>query len=97
MSGNELTEPRFCKGIMQQRRYDDWKVGARGPGWREKTRFAVDRIRRLTKGGAEVVLITTCSSPTGLADVAAAIHKQGGDEAKRLLGEAGHRLEPTSA
>lgn len=30
--------------------YNDWDGGARGPGWREKLRFAVDRIRRLTKG-----------------------------------------------
>ena len=102
--------------------FNDWDGGARGPDWREKSRFAVDRIRRLTKGRAEVMLITTCPAParwetmeelaeatrataaekkTGLADVAAAFHKHGEAEAKRMtlfawdkthLGEAGHRL-----
>ena len=39
--------------------YNDWDAGARGPDWRDKTRFAVDRIRRMTKGRAEVLLLTT--------------------------------------
>ncbi len=39
--------------------YNDWDGGARGPDWREKTRFAVDRIRRMTRGRAEVLLMTT--------------------------------------
>jgi lysophospholipase L1-like esterase len=40
--------------------YNDWDAGARGPDWREKLRFAADRVRRLTKGRAEVLLITSC-------------------------------------
>jgi len=40
--------------------YNDWDGGARGDDWRDKTRLAVDRIRRMTKGRAEVLLITTC-------------------------------------
>lgn len=40
--------------------YNDWDGGARGPDWRDKMRFTVDRIRRLTKGRAEVLLVTTC-------------------------------------
>jgi lysophospholipase L1-like esterase len=102
--------------------YNDWDGGARGPDWREKTRFAVERIRRMTKGRTEVLLVTTCPAlarwdtmnelaeatravvaekNTGLADVAAAFHKEGADEAKRAtlfawdkthLGEVGHRL-----
>jgi lysophospholipase L1-like esterase len=39
--------------------YNDWDGGARGLDWREKMRFAVDRIRRLTKGRTEVLLLTT--------------------------------------
>ena len=39
---------------------NDWDAGARGPDWRDKLRLAVDRIRRLTKGRAEVLLMTTC-------------------------------------
>jgi lysophospholipase L1-like esterase len=102
--------------------YNDWDAGARGPDWRGKLRFAVDRVRRLTKGRAEVLLVTTCPAlnrwktmddlaeaaravaaekKTGLADVAAAFHKDGAGEARRAalfawdkthLGEAGHRL-----
>lgn len=40
--------------------YNDWDAGARGPDWREKLRFTVDRIRRLTQGRTEVLLLTTC-------------------------------------
>ena len=102
--------------------YNDWEGGARGSDWSDKLRFAVDRIRRLTKGHTEVLLITTCPAlshwdtmnelaeatrlvatekKTGLADVAAAFHQRGVDEAQRAalfawdkthLGEIGHRL-----
>jgi lysophospholipase L1-like esterase len=40
--------------------YNDWDGGARGPDWHQKMRFAVERIRRLTQGRSEVLLITTC-------------------------------------
>lgn len=82
----------------------------------------MDRIRRLTKGRAEVLLVTTgpalsrwetmnefadatravaTEKKTGLADVAAAFHEHGADDAKRAalfawdkthLGDPGHRL-----
>ena len=76
----------------------------RGDRFREVLGFAVDRIRRMTGGHSEVLVVTTCPSlerwdtmeelaeavrqvakdkRTGLADVAAAFHKAGADEATR--------------
>ncbi|MGB2821525.1 MAG: GDSL-type esterase/lipase family protein [Phycisphaerae bacterium] len=40
--------------------YNDWSSGMRGPHFRTMLRFAVDRIRRMTGGRSEVLLITTC-------------------------------------
>lgn len=40
--------------------YNDWDAGARGADWEQKLRFAVERIRRMTRGSAEVVLMTSC-------------------------------------
>ncbi|HUT34940.1 MAG TPA: GDSL-type esterase/lipase family protein [Planctomycetota bacterium] len=40
--------------------YNDWSDGMRGERFQETLAFAVDRIRRLTKGKSEVLLITTC-------------------------------------
>ena len=102
--------------------YNDWDSGMRGERFREMLRFAVDRIRRMTGGESEVMLLTTCPSferwetmdelaeavrvvaaekRTGLADVSAAFHQAGGDDAARLalycsdrthLSQAGHQL-----
>ncbi len=102
--------------------FNDWSDGMRGEQFQSTLAFAVDRIRRLTKGKSEVLLITTCPAferwdtmdemagairivamkkKAGLADVAAAFKKSGGDEAARLklfcsdkthLGADGHNL-----
>lgn len=42
--------------------YNDWDAGMRGERWQQMLRFAVDRIRRMTSGRSEVLLITTCPS-----------------------------------
>ena len=40
--------------------FNDWDSGVRGDRFAEYLTLAVDRIRRLTQGKAEVLLITTC-------------------------------------
>ena len=40
--------------------YNDWSSGMKGPMFLETCKYAVDRIRRETKGKADVLLITTC-------------------------------------
>ncbi|NDK15079.1 MAG: hypothetical protein COY42_11500 [Armatimonadetes bacterium CG_4_10_14_0_8_um_filter_66_14] len=40
--------------------FNDWDAGMRGEHYKETLRFAVDRIRRLTGGASEVLLVTTC-------------------------------------
>jgi lysophospholipase L1-like esterase len=102
--------------------FNDWDAGARHDSFVKVLRFAVDRIRRMTGGKSEVLLMTTlpamprwdtmeelaagvrevaAGKRTALADVAAAFHKTGADEAKRPalyasdgvhLGAAGHEL-----
>jgi lysophospholipase L1-like esterase len=102
--------------------FNDWDSGMRGEHYRQMLRFAVDRVRRMTKGQSEVLLMTTCPSVerwttmeelaeavravaaekrTGLADMAAAFHQAGADEADRPapycsdkthLGAKGHEL-----
>lgn len=42
--------------------FNDWDTGVRGPRFGEYLRFAVDRIRRLTDGSADVLLMTTTCS-----------------------------------
>lgn len=42
--------------------YNDWSSGMRGPAFRETLRVAVDRLRRLTRGRSEVLLMTSCPS-----------------------------------
>ena len=39
---------------------NDWDTGVRGLRYKEYLELAVDRIRRLTKGQAEVLVMTTC-------------------------------------
>ena len=41
---------------------NDWSEGMRGEKFRELLRFAVDRIRRMTRGGSDILLITTIPS-----------------------------------
>ncbi|NPV47766.1 MAG: hypothetical protein HPY69_12460 [Armatimonadetes bacterium] len=102
--------------------FNDWDSGMRGEQYKQMLGFAVDRIRRLTRGRSEILLMTTCPAiprwtemeelaaaartvavekRTGLADVAAAFHKAGAEEAARMnlyssdtvhLGPAGHQL-----
>jgi len=40
--------------------YNDWSSGTRGPAFKETMAFAVDRIRRMTHGKSEVLLMTPC-------------------------------------
>ena len=40
--------------------YNDWSSGVRGPRFREYLVAAVERIRRMTDGSADVLLVTTC-------------------------------------
>ena len=40
--------------------YNDWSSGMRGDAFKKRLLFAVDRVRRLTKGKADILLITTC-------------------------------------
>lgn len=40
--------------------YNDFESGMRGAHWAEMLRIAVDRIRRMTNGKADVLLMTTC-------------------------------------
>ncbi len=42
--------------------FNDWSSGMRRARWEEMLRFAVDRIRRTTRGRSEVLLVTTCPS-----------------------------------
>jgi len=39
--------------------FNDWNSGMRGPMFKETLAFGVDRIRRMTKGKADVMLLTT--------------------------------------
>ena len=41
---------------------NDWEAGMRGPEFEAACAEAVDRVRRSTKGKAEVLLLTTCPS-----------------------------------
>jgi lysophospholipase L1-like esterase len=102
--------------------FNDYDSGMRGRHFADMLRVAVNRIRRMTNGKAEVMIMTTnpaivkwtemeelaeaCRSvaagwKTGLADVSAAFHTAGKDDAARAtlyawdrthLGEAGHKL-----
>ena len=40
--------------------YNDWDSGVRGERFKEYLRLGIDRIRRATKGEADILLITTC-------------------------------------
>ena len=40
--------------------FNDWSDGMRGDHFQEVLSFAIDRIRRMTKGKSEVLLMTTC-------------------------------------
>ncbi len=40
--------------------YNDWDTGLRGARFKEYLQLAVDRIRRLTGGSADVLLVTPC-------------------------------------
>jgi lysophospholipase L1-like esterase len=42
--------------------FNDWSDGMRGEKFQELLSFTVDRLRRLTKGKSEVLLMTTCPS-----------------------------------
>ena len=42
--------------------YNDWDTGVRGPRFAEYLRAAVDRIRRQTKGSADILLMTSNAS-----------------------------------
>lgn len=128
LSQNLVLMPRWLKEcpapdlVIVWFGYNDWSSGLRGDRFKQRLECAVDRIRRMTQGRSEVMLITTCPAyarwdemeelaragrsvaaekKTGLADVAAAFHEAGADEAARVglycsdrvhLGGRGHAL-----
>ena len=133
IGGTQLTQnlvlmPRWLDGHPQPDLvtvwfgFNDFDSGMRREHFERILRFAVDRIRRLTKGRSETLLITTCPAvarwdtmeelveaartvaaekKTGLADVSAAFHRAGSEEAARVslfcrdrthLSSSGHEL-----
>jgi lysophospholipase L1-like esterase len=44
---------------------NDWETGVRGPRFKQYLRLAVDRIRRQTRGAADILLLTTCPTHGG--------------------------------
>ncbi len=66
LAQNLILMPRWLKDTPQPDLvtiwfgYNDWSSGMREERWLEILRFAVDRIRRLTQGQTEIILITTC-------------------------------------
>jgi lysophospholipase L1-like esterase len=71
MGGTELRQnlilmPRWLKDAPEPDLvtvwfgFNDWSSGMRGPAWKETLRLAVDRIRRMTRGTSDVLLMTTC-------------------------------------
>ena len=128
LNTNLVLMPRWLKGtpapdlVTVWFGYNDWDGGQRGAGFADTLRLAVDRIRRMTGGKSDVLLMTTCPAlerwetmaelaqaardvaadkRTGLADMEAAFHAFGAEEAARPdlyctdkthLGKAGHEL-----
>lgn len=66
LSQNLILMPRWLKDTPRPDLvtvwfgFNDWDSGVRGERFAEYLRLAVDRVRRATKGGADVVLMTTC-------------------------------------
>ena len=66
LSQNLITMPRWLKGTPKPDLvtvcfgFNDWDSGVRGDRFKEYLNLAVDRIRRQTKGEADILLITTC-------------------------------------
>jgi lysophospholipase L1-like esterase len=59
---------------------NDWEAGMRGPEFERACAEAVDRIRRATKGKADVLLLTTCPSAAAwekTAELTEAVRKAG--------------------
>lgn len=128
LNTNLVLMPRWLKDTPQPDLvtvwfgFNDWDLGMRRDQFTRMLGFAVDRIRRMTSGQSEVLLMTTCPAMarwdtmgelaeavrdvalekrTGLADISAAFHEAGQEEADRTalfctdgthLGEAGHGL-----
>ena len=66
LSQNLILMPRWLKDTPKPDLvtvcfgFNDYDSGMRGPRFREVMAFTVDRIRRETRGSADVVLLTTC-------------------------------------
>lgn len=66
LSQNLILMPRWLKDTPKPDLvtvwfgFNDWDSGVRGDRFKEYLRLAVDRIRRMTKGSADVLLMTTC-------------------------------------
>ncbi|HUU42354.1 MAG TPA: GDSL-type esterase/lipase family protein [Planctomycetota bacterium] len=66
LSQNLVLMPRWlkdhpeCDLVTVWFGYNDWDGGMRGEHFEKLLRFAVDRIRRMTKGRTDVLLMTTC-------------------------------------
>ena len=57
--------------------FNDWNSGMRGPAFAAAQADAVDRIRRATAGGSEVLVLTSCPTLENgglLTEMAAACH-----------------------
>jgi lysophospholipase L1-like esterase len=78
--------------------YNDWDGGMRGPHFREMLGYAVDRIRRMTGGATDVLLMSTCPAVgrwedmtelAGAARVVAAVKRTGLADVERAFHTAG--------
>jgi len=66
LTQNLILMPQWLKGTPKPDLvtvwfgFNDWDSGVRGERFKEYLRLAVDRIRRMTGGEADVLLMTTC-------------------------------------
>lgn len=83
LSQNLITMPRWLKTTPRPDLvtvcfgYNDFDNGVRGPRFAEYLRFGVDRIRCMTGGQTDILLITTCPAHgrwTTLNEMARAVH-----------------------
>jgi lysophospholipase L1-like esterase len=82
--------------------YNDWTDEMRGEAFKERLRFAVDLIRRETRGAAEVLLMTTCPAydrwdeMNELAEAARVVAKEK-NTALADVASVFHKLDPSTA
>ena len=62
--------------------YNDWSSGMRGPAFQETVRESIDRIRRATRGKADILFMTTSPALgrwTTMSELAAAVRAAAGE------------------